>query len=250
MRKRFTLVELLIVIAIIAILARMLLPSLTKARESARKAGCIGNMKQIVTAVGAYVVDYNGSITWSDDAGWSLRLIFGPAYEKILSSTLVPYLGGSAVPYTITVANMFDHDVLPVARCPSGRRDGSNVKPDHDSTGMNNSYAFNVYLTTTAAQQGKSDGRWHQYSRIKNPSTRFLMGDINYNCYDGTVDAARTTCWQQANFARRHNNAVNIAWADLHVSTLTHQETVLKGRGDNVPVTNNYFWSDVGASGP
>lgn len=61
-RYGFTLIELLVVIAIIAILAAILFPVFAQARESARKAACLSNTRQMGTAVLMYSQDYDETI--------------------------------------------------------------------------------------------------------------------------------------------------------------------------------------------
>lgn len=63
LRRGFSLIELLIILAIITILAGFLFPVLAKARESARGAVCISNFKQVGAATMLYLADYNDQFT-------------------------------------------------------------------------------------------------------------------------------------------------------------------------------------------
>ncbi len=82
-KQLFTLIELLIVIAIIAILAAMLLPALGKARNKARAVQCVNLLSQLGKNAVYYESDYN---EWSPGAGpspyfWSYQL--RPYYKWI-----------------------------------------------------------------------------------------------------------------------------------------------------------------------
>lgn len=78
MKPAFTLIELLVVIAIISILAAILFPVFAQARDKARQATCVSNLKQIGTAFALYVQDYDECLPDRRDLKSSLPGGFRP----------------------------------------------------------------------------------------------------------------------------------------------------------------------------
>lgn len=81
--RAFTLVELLIVVAIIGLLMAILLPVFLHAREQGRRTTCVSNLRQIGAALTAYTQDYEGffppmhsasSATWTGTNDWAALL--------------------------------------------------------------------------------------------------------------------------------------------------------------------------------
>lgn len=112
MRKKFTLIECLIVVAVIAILASLLLPALNSVRGKAQEISCLSQIKQWGNASAMYTADNND--------------IVSPCIGDTPPGTgmfyLWPYALGTALPQ-MNAAYVFNHPRIPVLfRCPSSRK--------------------------------------------------------------------------------------------------------------------------------
>lgn len=212
----FTLIEMLVVIAIIAILMALLLPAVQHAREAARRSQCKNNLKQL----GMAVHNYEGSTKHLPPNGGGTMLGLKPNYG-ILSGIvmLLPYLDQTSLWKRITGAPnqggdpcsaTFPHpsgDGLPILLCPST---GTPPPPAPGFAGPSRSYHFNLGDTMFAnGDRGPFSpmtGRTRQLVEIKDGLSNTIMGsekvlfssttgDLLGTFNNGLIPTTPVACW-------------------------------------------------------
>jgi prepilin-type N-terminal cleavage/methylation domain-containing protein/prepilin-type processing-associated H-X9-DG protein len=194
--RAFTLVELLTVIAIMALLAAILFPVFSRARENGRRASCAANLKQLGLAFGQYCQDADEKLPLSTDGAAGQGRIGGWTYFENFSAptTFKPELG-SLFAYTKNTQ---------IYMCPS----------DAEGRAHGQSYASNscVFEPTVG---GSSIGK--SLSHFDSTSNWMLLGEEGSgDPYTASTDDGYILHGINL-FSKRHFDGSMILYLDGHV---------------------------------
>jgi prepilin-type N-terminal cleavage/methylation domain-containing protein/prepilin-type processing-associated H-X9-DG protein len=195
-RRGFTLIEMLVVIAIIALLAAILVPAVTNSISKAKNIQCMSNMRGLGQAMLQYALQNNQVLPMASDNSqpsgqwaWSYRL---------LDAGIFPDYG--------SVGELLRKNEI--FRCPSDKGPGED-KP---------SFAMNSYISSGTG----SFADYRYMSTIPNPSQTILFAEV----WGRQNNAGYTKVDPNSGFAafERHKGKANYTFLDGHVESLHYQQ--------------------------
>jgi len=227
-RRGFTLIELLVVIAIIALLLSILIPSLSRAREAAKRTVCASNLRGLMQAVYLYANDNRDRIV-------SAGLAHGGSGNEHAAwiNTLKKHYGGDALIARCPsdFSEFWDRPLPP----PSGGRVGRNESGDtgedveQEPRLRRTSYATNYYTVARIGGRGPYD----LLTKIKRPqSTAFMVELVEEGAFAASDHVHPETWWSNPPVLaaeemdyERHRSRANYSFFDGHARVHEFEDT-------------------------
>ncbi len=226
-QKSFTLIELLVVVAIIAILASLLLPALQGAKEQARGAACMNNLRQLSHGLFLYLGDYGD---------------YFPRYAGNLPPNTDAFPSGVVSPYTWLGVTMRYIKQPAVSLCPTSR-DYRNLDPYVGHYGVTCYIPFCAQDESSFAQYARTP---RMLSECTRPDRRMMVYDCGVYVFSKGSEAANGVGWssyipgwpgntgpnqfldayQKDLFRPRHGAVNNAVFVDGHGEALTPTKMV------------------------
>ena len=228
--RAFTLVELLTVIAIIGILAAILIPVVSRVRESARAATCMSNLRQIGTAVQMFVADNKGLLPGS---GKRIPTASASWHDVLNALVFEVNINGNRQP----LQRMGDTPIQGEMYCPD-------MEPFGTALRYPRAYVMNgnIINQDPIANPPVTWGILLEYQKglpinqFANPPRTVLVLESERSGdgvgpsapFDQIVmgDGVSAPSWSanSTNFAFRHNNHMNVLFMDCHVQSVSPDE--------------------------
>lgn len=228
-RQGFTLLELAVIMAIVAVLVGLLVPTLTKARALAHRAGCLSNLRQLSVSWVLYNGDNNGQLVESYP-GNSPRNPNPLAWVQ--GNMQLPDEAGNAA--LITRGLLFQYnDSTAIYRCPADRTASGGGAKATTKTGSNvRSYSMNAFMGDRSSLAAPANHAfppasdyvpfYSKESELRHPSTLWVLIDednrtIGDGCFvfDPSGKQSHPDRYPAAS-KQRHNFGFGLTFADGH----------------------------------
>lgn len=229
-QRGFTLIELLVVIAIIAILAAILFPVFSRARESARRASCLSNVKQIGIGVMMYTQDYDEKYPLSIQKNEQVVVIDGIP-DASFSGDRAWYWYKMIYPYVKSVQ---------VFQCPSSSADNGITTGSYGANRAIMGYYSDAALSLASIEAPASSYLIMDAGPYMIQSSRVATNPNSYWYLPGTskplgitASSLGMTSWRVHDFeVGRHFDGVNVIFADGHAKWLKSQTMYSQAKKD------------------